>query len=167
MNNEISSTERWVKNLSASRKATSEEELALRALRLFNGFTFDDPLIWPSRLRNAINYRPGYSYRSVLNHNFLKIRSKASRPAYMTLDEVISEGEAAKTSLRGVRDILDFPNEAVSLLIAQSIIVENFTENALLNICAIRDLDCSARRMRVKYNRLMLVKDSMLKPLPL
>jgi hypothetical protein len=167
LNNEVSSAEKWVANLSASRNATSEEELELRALRLFSGFTFEDPLIWPSRFRNAVNYRPGFSYRSVLKHNFLKIRSKTFKSGFLSLDEVISEGEIAKNSLRGARSILDFPNEAVSLLIAQSLIVEGFTENALQNICTMRDLSCSARRLRVKYNRDYLVRDSMLKPIPL
>jgi hypothetical protein len=166
LHNGIFSAEKWVKDLSASRKATPEEELALRALRLFSGFTFEDPLTWPSRLRNAVNYRPGYSYRSVIKHNFLKIRSKASRPAYASLDAVISEGEVAKNSLRGATSILDFPNEAVSLLIAQSLIVEKFTEDALLNICTIQNLSCSARRLRVNYNKTMLIRDSMLRPLP-
>jgi hypothetical protein len=166
LHSEIWLVEKWVTQLSASRKPTSEEELSLRALRLFRGLSADDPLVWPSKLRNAINYRPGFSYRSILKHNFLKIRSRISKPANMGFEAIVINGEIAKSSLQGVRNLIDFPNEAVNLLINQSLIIENFVEDALMNICTIRDLSCSAKRLRSQFNKKMLIRDSLLNPLP-
>jgi len=59
---------------SSVRKATVEEILALRGLELFDGLTFDSPQAWPSKFRNAINYRPGFSYRSVVSSVRLKAK---------------------------------------------------------------------------------------------
>ncbi|MCH8619212.1 hypothetical protein [Undibacterium sp. TS12] len=153
VSNEVESAIVWIISLSNSRKPTSEELLSLRALNLFRGLSFNDPLVWPSMLRNAINYRPGYSYRTVINHNFLRIRSRLERPSFLHFEELVAFGERAKSATRGVAHPSEIANDSVELLIAQSLVLESFTEDALASICDVRNLESSAGRLRQRFNR--------------
>jgi len=151
VNNEIVLATKWVESLSKSRKSTPEEQITLRALRLFAGLNFSNPLIWPSKLRNALNYRPGFSYRSVVKHNFLRIKSRLNQKPFQDFETLVAYGEKAKESLKRVVHPADAPNDSIDLLIVQSLILEGLIEEALLEVCKTRELKSSAHNLRKKY----------------
>jgi hypothetical protein len=161
------SASNWLAATCANRQQTIEEENALRSLQLFTGFSFTDPRVWPSKLRNAINYRPGYSYRSIIKNNFLHLNSLLKRPALSSLSHVLEMGEQAKFGLRGVKDPLENINDSVELLLAQTLLCEAFVEQALVSICSIRDLSCSALSLRRRFNKSNCADAKILTPLPI
>lgn len=151
---EVASLATSIKAQTASRKPSEDEILVLRAMALFQGLSFREPLAWPSKLRNAINYRPGFSYRNIVRHNFLKIESRLKRPALINFAAVVEFGEKAKRAVLGKGSPVDAPNDSMDLLIAQSAIIERLSEDALEEILVVRDAKCSARTMRQQYRKL-------------
>lgn len=135
----------------SNRHATSDELLSLRGLKLFEGHRFTDPLVWQSKVRNGINYRPGFSYRSILKHNFLHTEAKLSKGRLKTLENVISLGESAKAKLTKVVDPFTSMDNCIDLLISQTLFLEAACETALRNICSFRDLRSSAFSSRKKF----------------
>jgi hypothetical protein len=152
VNNETALAANWTLSLSASRRQTPEEEVTLRAFRLFGGLNFKDALVWPSKLRNAINYRPGFSYRSVVRNNKLAIGSRLRHNPFQDFEALVAFGEKAKSNLKGVAHPADATNDSIDLLIAQSLILEEIIEESLLELCKFKELKSSAFLLRKKFN---------------
>lgn len=142
-----------IEQRSALRKPTAEELLCLRGLKLFEGYSFSTPLYWQSRARNGINYRPGFSYRSVVKNNFLRTVARLSGPSYNSLSDVITLGERAKGSLRGVADPLSSMDGCIDLLVSQTLFLETATEATLRQLCEFRDIESSAFSARKSFWR--------------
>lgn len=138
---------------SSLRKATSEELLCLRGLSLFEGYQFASPLYWQSRMRNGVNYRPGFSYRSVVKHNFLRTVSKLSSPSCTSLSDVISLGERAKGLLKGVNDPFSAVDSCIDLLVSQALFIESATETSLRQLCNFHSIKSSAFAARKSFRR--------------
>lgn len=163
--NEAKQASDWIEQLSSGRRASSEEMESLRAMRLFGGSKFNDPQTWPSVLRNSLNYRPGFGYRSIPKSNNLKITSRIVKTSWTNVAEAISFGERAKQSLGNTREPFESVNHSVDLLIAQSILLENFTEEALKYTFDLQELKCSAFTQRAKFSRIHSGKiNTILKP---
>ena len=141
-----------IQNWSLSRKATSEELVAIRGLELFRGLSFKEPLVWASNLRNGINYRPGFSYRSVVRNNFLKTASRLAKPSLKNVDAVVGYGERAKLALRGAIDPFEHANDCVDLLVAQSLFLEAQLSESLTHLCELNDLATSAAVGRRRFD---------------
>jgi hypothetical protein len=154
-----------IQHQSSERKPTPNEVISLRGLALFDGLNFGSPLAWPSKLRNGINYRPGFSYRSVVRNNFLRISSRLAKPTLNDLEAVVSYGEHAKNAIRGFDDPSDVANECVDLLIAQMIFLEAHTEEAFLQVCEMQGLQCSAFRQRRAFVRNNAIVESIISPI--
>jgi hypothetical protein len=151
--NEAKEAADWIEKLSSGRRATTEELDSLKAMRLFGGSKFNDPQTWPSVLRNSLNYRPGFGYRSVPKHNNLKIRSRLVKSSWSNMSEVVSFGEKAKQALGNTKEPFESINDAVDLLIVQSVLLENFVEESVRHLCSLQDLACSAATQRAKFGR--------------
>ncbi len=149
----VADAEKWVRSLSLSRQPTPDEIHALRVFQLFGGMRFSDPLIWPSRLRNAINYRPGYSYRTAINHNFLRIGSRLRQASTADMESLLLIAEKARAVALKATDPTHVSNELVDLLIVQSVAIEAYTDEALHELCISKDLECSARALRRRFNK--------------
>jgi len=143
----------WVRTLSSSRKPTDDEILAIRSMELFQGVKFIDQQTWPSTLRNSLNYRPGFGYRSVPKHNSLKTTSRLSKPRLNNLSEVLTLGENAKVKLSQFKEPFNSPNESIDLLVAQSLVLEAYVEESLKQLFDIHQLSCSAHSSRKKFDR--------------
>lgn len=154
-----------IKLQTSRRKTAPDELLALRGLALFDGLSFDRPEVWPSKLRNEINYRPGFSYRSVVKNNFLRTIARLNKPALANLDSVITYGEYAKNSVCGFDDPSDVANECVDLLVAQTVFIEIMTEEVFMHICKIQGLESSALSQRKLFSRNNAVIRSYISPL--
>jgi hypothetical protein len=150
---------------SQARKLDAEEILALRALGIFSGYSFKEPLVWPSKLRNGVNYRPGFSYRSVLKNNSLKLPSKLRRNGFSSLTELVEHGERMKAKLSGVGSPTDMPNECIDLLVAQSLLLEKYTEETFRVLCDKNELKQSSFRQRKIYAGANCSEASMISPL--
>ncbi|AIV78622.1 hypothetical protein X994_1790 [Burkholderia pseudomallei] len=142
-----------IQSESKSRKATADELTSLRALKLFNVSNFKDRHVWPSKIRNAVNYRPGFSYRSVLRNNNLRTVSRLGKSNLPDVDAVITFGERAKYAASGVKEPSDAPNACLDLLIAQTLLMESIVSGTVAELCAIQGLSCSASRQRNTFER--------------
>lgn len=142
-----------IRSSTALRKPTNEELLCLRGLGLFEGYQFSNPLYWQSRVRNGINYRPGFSYRSVVKNNFLRTVKKLSGPSLGSLSDVVSLGERAKRSLQGITDPFNAIDSCLDLLISQTLFIETAAEATLLQLCKFHDLSSSAFAARKSFRK--------------
>lgn len=138
---------------SSLRKPTAEELLCLRGLSLFEGHQFANPLYWQSRVRNGVNYRPGFSYRSVVKHNFLRTLSRLSGPQLASLSDVVALGERAKGLLQGVSDPFSATDSSIDLLVSQTLFIEAATEASLALLCKFHDFSSSAFAARKAFRR--------------
>lgn len=164
--NEAKEVADWVGQLSSGRSATAEELVSLRAMRLFVGSKFKDPQTWPSVLRNSLNYRPGFGYRSIPKNNNLKIRSRLVKTKWSNISDAVSFGERAKNALGNTKEPFDSVNDAVDLLIVQSVLLESFVEESVRHLCSLQNLTCSATMQRAKFGRVYSQKlDTLLTPL--
>lgn len=163
--NEAKEVVDWIEQLSSGRRPTEEELHSLRAMRLFIGCKFNDPQTWPSVLRNSLNYRPGFGYRSIPKNNNLKIRSRLVKTRWSSSSEVVAFGERARQVLGNTKEPFDSVNHAVDLLIVQSVLLESFVEETLTHLCSLQDLSCSAPTQRAKFARAYSQKlDTLLTP---
>lgn len=144
------------------RKPTEEEVLSLRALKLFFGLSFSHSTSWPSAFRNGINYRPGFSYRSILKNNFLRISLSPKRPTLNSLEDIIVFGERAKHSVRGLRNVFDEPNACINLLVAESLLLEFIVEKTVKELCVRQDLKSSAPSQRKKFSKELMSSNTLL-----
>ncbi|WP_155420191.1 hypothetical protein [Burkholderia cepacia] len=142
-----------IEQRSALRRPTAEEIICLRGLNLFDGYSFSAPLYWQSRARSGVNYRPGFSYRSVVKNNFLRTVAKLSGPRFNSLSDVIALGERAKGSLRGTTDPLNSMDNCIELLVSQTLFIETATEATLMQLCKFRDIKSSAFSARKSFRR--------------
>lgn len=142
-----------IKSQSTLRKPTNSELLCLRGLSLFEGHSFSAPLYWQSRARNGVNYRPGFSYRSVVKNNFLRIAAKLSKPRFNSLSDVVTSGERAKLLLRGVADPFTSIDSCIELLIGQTLFIEAAAEATLIQLCNFHELKSSAFSARKSFRR--------------
>ena len=79
----------WINQSTTGRNPSKSELIELRALDLFQKVKFSSGSAWPSKLRNAINYRPGYAYRGVSRNNQLKLVSRLSKPPFSNFSDLI------------------------------------------------------------------------------
>jgi hypothetical protein len=140
-------------NKTKDRRPTEEELLSLRLLQLFDRVKFKYPLTWQSDFRSAINYRPGFSYRSVVKNNFLKTASRIGSKQLNDIEAVIALGERAKIATSQFRHPTDAPNECVDLLVAQGLLLEMCVELSLDQVSVERGVSCSARVQRNQFVR--------------
>ncbi len=152
----------WVRTLSVHRKPTTDEIQTLSAFSLFQGLQFQEPMTWPSQLRNGVNYRPGFSYRTVLRHNFLRTSAVLGQAAFANLGEVIAYGNRAKIAMRGALNPIEVANDSFKLLIAQSLVLEFILDEATGQLLVTRDLECSAARLRRQFNERHCTANSIL-----
>lgn len=125
-----------IQSETALKQASSDELDSIRLLKLFEGFSFEEPHYWPSLLRNAINYRPGYSYRSIPKHNFLSFDFVKKPLGADKIESMLAEAERLKAQLKGVRNPTEMPNEAALLLAIQTCLIELCVTKGLDILCA-------------------------------
>lgn len=151
-----------IESKTSGRRPTSDEFLALRGLSLFQGYQFPQPMVWQSHIRNGINYRPGYSYRSVVKNNFLHTLALLSKPNFPTLNDVISFGERAKHKLLKQEDPFKSIDNCVDLLVSQTLFIETAVEASLIEFCKFRNLKYSAFSSRKNFRRKTCCANSIL-----
>jgi hypothetical protein len=143
----------WIEKLSSTRAPTSEELLALRAMKLLRGTPFGSQPVWPSKLRNALNYRPGFSYRGVPNNNILRIKSRLSKQPFSNLEEIIEYGERAILAIAVTKHPSDAPNESIDLLLAIVLILDKYVDESLAEICSIHGIKSAAHAERARFRK--------------
>ncbi len=142
----------WIQSQFLNRPASQSELLSLRSLELLAIPAFSSH-VWPSKLRNSLNYRPGFSYRSVVKNNSLRLRSKLGKPSLKNLEAVVELGTRAKIAIGKETDPSRLPNEATDLLISISLLLEGYAEDALQGVCEVQGLASSAASQRNSYKR--------------
>lgn len=143
----------------SARKPMQEELVALRTLDCFEGFTFEHPHFWQSSLRNALNYRPGFSYRSVCNNNILRLASQYKKAHSKGLDDTLAAAEKMKQITLGNLSPVECPNEATLLMLHQASLLEFHVGEALQQLCQDRGFKNVAHSERLKFTK-KFMKDS-------
>lgn len=136
---------------SRERKLGEDEMLDLRAFRCFTGVRFKEPHAWQSTLRNAVNYRHGFSYRSITENNELGLFKLMKNPSKINLRAVVEECEVAISELKGVRDPLEAPAISASLLMYQALILDAYCRAALDGFCGNRGIDTDLTQKRSQF----------------
>ena len=136
---------------SRERKLGEDEMLDLRAFRCFTGVRFKEPHAWQSTLRNAINYRHGFSYRSITENNDLRLFKLIQTPSKINLKTLIEECEIAISELKDVRDPLEAPATSASLLMYQALILDAYCRAALDGFCENRGIDTDLAQKRSQF----------------
>lgn len=152
--NDMSKAFNWISAQSTGRNASDDELLHLRALRLFLNPKFQSGTKWPSKLRNALDYRPGFSYRSVVRNNFVKLNSRLTKQSFANFESLVNYGENARNSLSNSKHPLDLPNESIDLLLSYALLLEIYAEEALNEVCKVQNLTYAARVQRRQFNKL-------------
>lgn len=145
---------KWIDSQTNARSPSADELLHMRALNLFRKTKFQSGSTWPSKLRNALNYRPGFSYRSILRNNTLRINSRLAKAPFSDFESLVSYGERALDGLGNAKDPADVANDAVDLIVAYGMILEAYATDALDEVCRLQDLTSSASAQRAQFNRL-------------
>jgi len=145
----------WVNGATTGRAASSDELLTLRSFAHLAKPAFHNTPHWPSKLRNAVNYRPGYAYRSVLKNNLLRVRRQLTGAKLSTFEDIVSHCDHALGDIDPTMHPADTPNEAVDLLTGLTLMLEAYAEEALDEISSVQDLACSAKRQRTTFRRAM------------
>lgn len=136
---------------SKGRKLSEDEMLDLRAFRCFTGVRFKEPHAWQSTLRNAINYRHGFSYRSITENNSLGLFKLMQIPSKINLRSVVEQCEVVLSELKVVRDPLDIPATSASLLMYQALILDAYCRSALDGFCGSRSINTDLIQKRAKF----------------
>jgi hypothetical protein len=136
---------------SKERKLSEDEMLDLRAFRCFTGVRFKEPHAWQSTLRNAINYRHGFSYRSITENNDLRLFKLIQTPSKINLKMLVEECEIAVSELKSIRDPLESPAISASLLIYQALILDAYCRAALDGFCENRGIDTYLAQKRSQF----------------
>ncbi|RYZ82495.1 MAG: hypothetical protein EOP04_21915 [Proteobacteria bacterium] len=144
---------KWINLSISTRSGSAEELLALRALDILSKAPFKSMTTWPSKLRNALNYRPGFSYRGVVKNNILRTKSRLSQHGLSDLESIVSYCETARIKIGKAEHPADSPNESIDLLIGVALLLEYFADESFLEICKVQDLTSSASRQRKSYRK--------------
>lgn len=132
-----------------------EVELERRIFLCLAHDHFKEAHVWPSLLRNAVNYRPGFSYTEVSGSEFLDICSYMRGFRHGSISEIVSEYEKIDKKLRATGNSLDpveLYTEASQLLLLKNILLSELCESILDNF-PLNESVGMARSSRTKYFR--------------
>lgn len=139
-----------------------EVELEKRIFLCLAHDHFKEAHVWPSLLRNAINYRPGFSYTEVSGLELLDICSYMRKFSCSSILEIVSEYEGIDKKLRASGNSLDpveFYAEASKLLLLKNILLSELCES-ILDTFPLNESVGMARSSRVKYFRSLNIRSA-------
>lgn len=108
---------------------------------------------WPSALRNAINYRPGFAYSAVRGNRALYGFRRLANPRSYTGEELIGKLEDALSSLQGARSIFDAPHEGATLLVAYVLVLHALATEMHGELLERHGFDTRWREARLRFLR--------------
>lgn len=137
--------------ISKSRRLSDDELLDLRAFRCFTNVRFREPHAWQSTLRNAVNYRHGFSYRSVINSNIINLAQLVSRPSQGTFEKLVEACEAVVSDLKATNDPLDAPGASAQLVMYQALILDCYCRAVMKSFCQARGVTQEIAKERADF----------------
>ena len=126
--------ERYASLDKAEKTTDMEVELEKRIFLCLAHDHFKEAHVWPSLLRNAVNYRPGFSYTEVSGLGFLDICSYMREFRYKSISEIVLAYEEIDKKLRALGSSLDpveLYAEASKLLLLKTILLSELCESIL------------------------------------
>lgn len=136
---------------SKTRKLSEHELLDLRAFRCFTAVRFREPHAWQSDLRNAINYRHGFSYRSITKDNNIDLSQLISKPNQVSFEKLITDCEDVVSELKEIRDPLESPGTATVLVMYQALILDFYCRAVMKSFCDIRGVMQDLKKERTEF----------------
>lgn len=136
---------------SKSRRLNDDELLDLRAFRCFTKVRFKEPHAWQSTLRNAVNYRHGFSYRSVTKNNNIDLAQLISRPNQGSFEKLIADCEAVVLELKEIKDPLEAPGAAAHLVMYQALILDFYCRAVMETFCKARGVTQDITKERTDF----------------
>lgn len=136
---------------SKSRRLSDDELLDLRAFRCFTKVRFKEPHAWQSTLRNAVNYRHGFSYRSVIKNNNIDLAQLILRPSQGSFEKLVEDCEAIVSDLKETKDPLDAPGTAAQLVMYQTLILDCYCRTVMESFCKARGVTQEVAKERTDF----------------
>lgn len=109
-------------------------ELEKRIFRCLAQDNFKEAHVWPSLLRNAVNYRPGFSYTAVSGKVMLDICSYLREMELASILEVVESYENISREIKKVGNLLspvDVYIDASKLLVLKTLLLSELSESIL------------------------------------
>lgn len=153
-NDIYSLAQKFVTELESSskfRKLSDDELLDLRAFRCFTKVRFKEPHAWQSTLRNAVNYRHGFSYRSITKNNNIDLAHLIMRPNQDSFENLVQECESIVLELTETKDPLDAPGTAAQLVMYQALILDHYCRVVIEAFCESRGIDQQIGKARTDF----------------
>ena len=140
-----------LEQISKIRRLSEDELLDLRAFRCFTKVRFKEPHAWQSTLRNAVNYRHGYSYRSIIRNNHINLAQLISQPSEASFEKLVVECEAIVSNLKETKDPLDAPGAAARLVVYQALLLDCYCRAAIDGFCTSRGIEQEIANERKEF----------------
>lgn len=111
---------------------------------------------WPSEIRNAVNYRPGYAYKLVTHVDVLRTRQYV-QPNLSSLEQLLDSMDLVLS--QAPRVLTDGPKMATLLLITLGKLLHRLANQTYKELVASRSLCKLWHRARLRYLREELLAD--------
>jgi hypothetical protein len=129
-----------------TRKLTKLSSECLSALRFQ---TSTD--VWPSELRNAVNYRPGFAYTQVIKTPGLDLIQFIKSHHFESVEDVIDTYELELGKITSTSRIGTTPSNYSRIMFLKAIILTSLCEELFAEVLGIRKLDSRWSNKRVSF----------------
>lgn len=107
---------------------------------------------WPSQLRNAVNYRPGFSYRAVHGHDNLKLVTLFQKYTNRSLQHLV-DGYEALASKANTKNIENTPEYFCEALILRTLVFDSLLNEFRNEIASRLNFTGKRQKARTAYLR--------------
>lgn len=126
---------RYAKSSTDEKTTDSDIELEKRIFLCLAHDNFKEAHVWPSLLRNAVNYRPAFSYTGVSGKAMLDICSYLREMELASIEEVVDSYEDITRKIKKIGNSLspvDVHIEASKLLVLKILLLGELCESILI-----------------------------------
>ncbi len=118
---------------------TDRTEFRMFRCLAFSGHTSTDA--WPSELRNAVNYRPGFAYTQVIKAPGLDLIQFIRNHPFRSIEDVVDIYELELKKITSASRIATAPSNYSRVMFLKAIILTSLCEELFAEVLQIRRLD--------------------------
>ncbi len=109
------------------------------------------PPNWPSTLRNAINYRPGFSYTAIDGIDSLKINSYLRKMRFKNVAALVSEYQTLSNELPVKCDVTQYIETTAKMVSIKAIVLGEIATSLMSEVISERKIDKRWSAKRGKF----------------
>ena len=132
----------------------ANEETDKTEFRMFKCLAFSDHTstdAWPSELRNAVNYRPGFAYTQVIKTPGLDLIQFIKSHHFESVEDVVDTYELELGKITSTSRIGTTPSNYSRIMFLKAIILTSLCEELFAEVLGIRRLDPRWSNKRVSF----------------